>query len=101
MIIVMNRFKVTVGREADFEEAFKGRAGLIESMPGFMGLDVLRPAAPGGVFVSMTRWKDMDSFEAWTRSEAFQKAHGKRHTGMFQGHPQLEVYEVFDSTSEV
>ena len=100
MIVVMNRFTVTTGREKDFEEAFKARAGLIDSAPGFLGLDMLRPCSPGGVFVSMSRWASMADFEAWTKSEAFQKAHGKRHEGMFQGHPQLEVFEVFDSTIE-
>ncbi|MCA8947607.1 MAG: antibiotic biosynthesis monooxygenase, partial [Planctomycetes bacterium] len=36
MIVVMNRFKVSPGREADFEEAFKGRAKLIDTMEGFV-----------------------------------------------------------------
>lgn len=100
MILVMNRFNVTPGREDDFEEAFRNRAGLIDGMPGFMGLDMLRPASPGGVFISMSRWASMEAFEGWTKSEAFRRAHGKRHEGMFQGHPVLEIFEVFDSTME-
>ena len=100
MIIVMNRFQVTTGREHDFEEAFKNRAGLIDGLPGFLGLDMLRPSTPGGVFVSMSRWASMADFEAWTQSDAFRDAHRKRHEGMFQGHPVLEIFEVFDSTTE-
>jgi heme oxygenase (mycobilin-producing) len=101
MILVMNRFSVTPGREQDFEQAFRDRAKLIDQMPGFLGLDMLRPASPGGVFISMTRWARMEDFEGWTKSEAFRKAHGKRHEGMFTGHPVLEIFEVFDSTMEV
>ncbi|MCC6464280.1 MAG: antibiotic biosynthesis monooxygenase [Planctomycetes bacterium] len=98
MIIVMNRFRVTPGREVDFEEAFKGRARLIDGMPGFLGLDVLRPSEPGGVFISMARWAGMAEFKAWTESEQFRQGHGRRHPGMFVGPPQLEIYEVVDST---
>ncbi|MCG3182469.1 MAG: Heme-degrading monooxygenase HmoB [Planctomycetes bacterium] len=100
MFLVMNRFRVTPGREADFEEAFKGRARLVDQMPGFMAQDMLRPAGEEGVFISMTRWRSREDFEAWTRSEQFRQGHGKRHPGMFQGPPQLEMYEVFDSTTE-
>jgi heme-degrading monooxygenase HmoA len=96
----MNRFKVTPGREKDFEEAFKGRSGLIDNMPGFLGLDVMRPAGDEGVFISMARWRSREDFENWTQSEEFKQAHSKRRPGMFQGHPQLEIFEVFDSTTE-
>ena len=101
MIVVMNRFKVSPGREADFEEAFKGRAKLIDTMEGFVGLDMLRPAGEGGVFISMARWRSKADFEAWTTSDAFKQAHSRRHPGMFEGHPQLEMYEVFDSTQDI
>lgn len=101
MILVMNRFKVTPGREADFIEAFKGRARMIDDMPGFLGLDVMKPGGDEGVFISMARWRSTEDFENWTNSDAFKKAHGRRHPGMFEGHPRLEIYEVFDSTFEV
>lgn len=99
MFIVMNRFTVTPGREADFIESFKGRARLVDSMPGFLGQDMLKPAGEG-VFISMTRWRSQADFENWTSSEAFKQGHTRRHPGMFAGHPQLEMYEVFDSTFE-
>lgn len=97
MFIVMNRFTVTPGREADFMEAFTGRARLVDTMPGFLGQDMLKPA-DDGVFISMTRWSSKLDFENWTQSEAFRQGHARRHPGMFAGHPQLEMYEVFDST---
>jgi heme-degrading monooxygenase HmoA len=100
MILVMNRFNVTPGREKDFEEAFKGRAKLVETLPGFMAFDVLRPTTEDGVFISMTRWASMKAFEDWTNSDAFKQGHSRKHPGMFGGHPKLEIYEVFDSTQE-
>lgn len=94
----MNRFSVTDGRETDFEEAFKGRARMIDGMPGFISLDVMRPTGDEGVFVSMARWDSLEAFEGWTSSDEFKEAHKNRHPGMFTGHPKLEIFEVFDST---
>ncbi|MHC4840334.1 MAG: antibiotic biosynthesis monooxygenase family protein [Planctomycetota bacterium] len=94
----MNRFSVTPGREADFEEAFKDRRRLIDGMEGFIELDVMRPNENEDVFISMARWQSIEAFKNWTNSEQFKQAHGKRHPGMFTGHPKLEIFEVFDST---
>jgi len=97
MFIVMNRFNVTPGREKDFEEAFTGRAKAIDGVPGFLGLDVLRPVG-AGPFVSLTRWRSEADFVAWTKSDAFKQGHAKRHPGVFQGPPVLEQFEVFETT---
>lgn len=97
MFIVMNCFNVTPGREQDFVEAFKGRAGAVDGVPGFLGLDVLKPVGEGR-FISMGRWASREAFEAWTRSDAFKQGHARRHPGLFTGHPQLEIYEVFETT---
>jgi heme-degrading monooxygenase HmoA len=95
MFIVMNRFQVAPGREADFEQAFRERRRLVDGMPGFVAFDLLRPDGDG-VFISMTRWESKADFEAWTQSEAFRNAHGRRHEGMFLAHPQLELFEVVE-----
>lgn len=97
MFIVMNRFQVTKGREQDFMDAFRGRAGLVESMHGFRGLEMLRPDAEG-VFVSLTRWATKADFDNWVSSDAFREAHKRRHEGMFVTHPHVEMYHVFDSS---
>lgn len=99
MFIVMNRFQVTPGREQDFMDAFMGRARAIDSVPGFLGLDMLRPQE-AGVFISMTRWATQEDFVAWTKSDAFRQGHARRHPGMFKGPPVLEQYHVFDTTFE-
>jgi heme-degrading monooxygenase HmoA len=43
MIVVSNRLQVAQGREEDFEKRFEGRARLVEHMPGFVRLEILRP----------------------------------------------------------
>ena len=96
--IAMNRFRVALGREADFEEVWRGRQSDLPSMPGFVVFHLLRGAADeeATTFVSHTVWESEEHFEAWTKSEAFRAAHkdagGNR--PLYLGHPKFEAFEV-------
>jgi heme-degrading monooxygenase HmoA len=94
MIVVMNRIAVAEGREVDFEKTFTERDRAVDRMPGFLDLQVLRPAE-GRTYVVMTRWKSREAFEQWTHSEAFISAHRKQSPGLAEDRPTLEIYEVF------
>ena len=43
VVVVTNRIPVASGFEADFEERFRKRAGLVDSEPGFIRNEVHRP----------------------------------------------------------
>jgi heme-degrading monooxygenase HmoA len=94
MIVVMNRIPVAEGREADFEKTFMERDRAVDSMPGFVDLQVLRPTE-GRIYVVLTRWKSREDFDRWTQSEAFIAAHRKQNPGLAESRPTLEIYEVF------
>ena len=94
MIVVMNRITVAEGRELDFEKTFTERDRAVDQMPGFVDLQVLRPAE-GRTYVVMTRWKSRAAFDDWTQSEAFISAHRKQSPGLAENRPTLEIYEVF------
>ncbi|HYE65922.1 MAG TPA: antibiotic biosynthesis monooxygenase [Pyrinomonadaceae bacterium] len=94
MIVVMNRIPVAEGREQDFEHTFVGRDRAVDQMPGFIDLQVLRPAE-GRTYVVMTRWKSRQDFQQWTESQAFIAAHRKQSPGLVESRPTLEIYEVF------
>lgn len=94
MIVVMNRIPVAEGREADFEKTFTERDRAVDSMSGFVDLQVLRPAE-GRTYVVLTRWKSREDFERWTQSEAFVAAHRKQTPTLAENRPTLEIYEVF------
>lgn len=96
MIIVMNRIPVAEGREQDFEETFMTRDRAVDQMPGFIDMQVLRPAE-GRTYVVLTRWQSRDAFQRWTESEAFTSAHRKQNPGLAEARPTLEIYEVFTS----
>lgn len=100
MFIAMNRFKVKKGSEQAFEKVWTSRETHLESVPGFVEFHLLKgpEAEDHTLFSSHTIWSSRASFEAWTKSEAFRKAHaraGNETTGsLYLEHPKFEGFEV-------
>ncbi len=98
MFIAMNRFRIAVGREGDFEELWRKRDSLLEGVGGFREFHLLRgPTADGGtLYASHTLWESRELFEAWTESDAFRKAHGQSRApeGTYLGPPVFEGFEL-------
>ncbi len=101
MYIAMNRFKVALGSEADFEHIWKSRESHLNSVPGFIEFHLLKgpQRADHVLYASHSVWENQASFEAWTKSEAFRAAHaqagnrgGKPAT--YIGPPELELFEA-------
>ena len=96
--IAMNRFRIALGREAEFEQIWRERESNLPGMAGFVAFHLLR--GPTGdectLFASHTVWESRQHFEDWTNSEAFRKSHGSaaRSTGLYLGPPQFEGFDV-------
>jgi heme-degrading monooxygenase HmoA len=101
MFIAMNRFKVLPGAEADFEKVWTSRDSFLSEVPGFVEFHLLKgPAKEDHVlYSSHTIWADKGTFEAWTRSEAFRKAHAGAggNKPLYAGHPEFEGFEVIQT----
>lgn len=101
MFIAMNRFKVVLGAEAEFERVWTSRDTHLRDVPGFVAFHLLRGPQREDhmLYSSHTIWQSRDAFEAWTRSEAFRRAHGG--TGgtkpLYLGHPEFEGFEVIQT----
>ncbi|WP_019908583.1 heme oxygenase [Paenibacillus sp. HW567] len=79
MIIVNNTSQIAKGQASLLIDRFD-KVGKVESMEGFLGLEVLlneKPADYDEVTIS-TRWNSKEDFQSWTRSEAFREAHSHR-----------------------
>lgn len=102
MFVTMNRFTIHPEYWDDFEARFAGRAGLVDGEPGFIRNAVLRPAEGScDQHIVMTLWEDRAAFEAWTKSEAFRKAHEKAGTTpkeWFAAPTKLEMFEAATDT---
>ena len=98
MFIAMNRFRIALGREADFERVWRERESFLEEAPGFRSFALLKgPVSDDhALYASHTIWEAREAFVAWTESDLFRKAHGQRSApkGTYLGHPQLETFEA-------
>lgn len=97
MFIAMNRFHIALGAEDDFERVWRERESYLSEVPGFVSFHLLKgPKAKEHVlYASHTIWDCRDSFEAWTQSDHFRKAHAQKKApaGTYLGGPQLELFE--------
>lgn len=98
MFIAMNRFRIHKGCEEAFENVWKSRDSYLEEVPGFVEFRLLRGPEQEDVtlYASHTMWKDRASFEAWTKSEHFRKAHASAgdNRELYAGHPEFEGFET-------
>ena len=100
MFIAMNRFKVKKGSEEAFERVWMSRDSHLDKMPGFVEFHLLKgpEEADHVLYSSHTVWQNKATFEAWTKSEEFRKAHanaGNQQTGsLYLEHPKFEGFEV-------
>lgn len=97
MFIAMNRFKIAPGSEDEFIGVWKNRETYLDTVPGFKEFHLLRGPSTGEytLFASHSTWESSDAFEAWTRSEAFRKAHASAGgtKNIYLGPPQFEGFE--------
>ncbi|MEP0521492.1 MAG: antibiotic biosynthesis monooxygenase [Hyphomicrobiales bacterium] len=75
--IAMNRFKVALGSEADFEDVWLSRESKLGAVPGFNSFKMLKGESRTDhtLYVSHSTWDTYEAFIAWTKSEAFRAAH--------------------------
>ncbi len=100
MYIVANRVPVLPEWHEQFEERFRTRAGQVDTQPGFVSMQVLRPADADSPYVILTTWRDKAAFNAWVGSEDFRLAHqNPLPKEAFAEGGRLEQHEVVISTA--
>jgi len=96
--IAMNRFRIAAGAEETFEKLWRERESHLDEVPGFREFHLLRGPSGDGetLYASHSVWDSREAFDAWTQSEAFQKAHAQARApkGTYLDHPRFEGFEV-------
>lgn len=82
MMLVISRFKVAGGKEEEVRAAFLHRPRLVDSAPGFLGMEVFTDAQDPSLFFLVTRWTDQASFDDWHHSEAYRLANRQFPAGL-------------------
>lgn len=101
MFIAMNRFQVKPGSEKAFEEIWLNRESHLDTVPGFVEFHLLKGPKLDDhtLYSSHTIWASRETFEDWTRSEAFRKAHkhAGSHDDVYLGPPKFEGFDVIQT----
>ena len=103
MITVANRIYVNPDHAERFEESFRKRAGLVDTMPGFLFNQVLRPTKEGDPYVVLTFWENVEAFKTWIASDEFKQGHAKSGSLPKEAFPQrnqLEIHQVIQDSRE-
>ncbi len=74
-VVKINVVTMPEDKRERFEERFKGRAGAVETTPGFEWFELLRPVAGTDAYLVYTRWTSQEAYEAWQDGQDFDRAH--------------------------
>ena len=94
----MNRFKIVLGKEKEFEDVWKNRDTHLEGVKGFKNFNLIKGDTNKdySLYSSHSTWESKEDFINWTKSEAFRLAHKNAggHKSVYLDHPQFEGFEV-------
>ena len=98
MFIAMNRFKIKLGKEAEFEKIWRDRDTHLEGVDGFKEFHLVKGEKNKefSLYASHSIWNSKNDFIKWTKSDAFRLAHKNagQHKNLYIGAPNFEGFEV-------
>ena len=98
MYIAMNRFKIVLGKEEDFENIWKNRNSHLDDVEGFINFNLIKGKEEKDyiLYASHSTWNTEKDFINWTKSESFRNAHkdAGKHRDVYIGHPIFEGFKV-------
>lgn len=80
-VIKINAITVPADSGDELARRFAARAGAVDDQDGFEGFELLKPTDGRTTWLVVTRWRDEESFKAWTSSPAFGHGHGRGDSG--------------------
>lgn len=80
-VIKINAITVAPDSGDELAHRFAARAGAVDDQDGFEGFELLKPTDDRTTWLVVTRWRDEESFQAWTSSPAFGHGHARPEGG--------------------
>tara|TARA_B100000965_G_scaffold96723_1_gene79023 strand:+ start:372 stop:674 length:303 start_codon:yes stop_codon:yes gene_type:complete len=97
MFIAMNRFKIKIGNEKEFENVWKNRETFLDKVVGFKSFNLVKGKTTDEftLYASHSIWENEDHFINWTKSEEFRMAHknASNNKKLYLGHPEFEGFK--------
>jgi heme-degrading monooxygenase HmoA len=97
-VVKINAIKVPEGAGPELEKRFAARMDSVDSSPGFLGFELLRPVAGDDRYFVYTRWETDEDFENWKNGGAREAHSGERAKPVASGADLLEFEVVLGST---
>ncbi|HEX6340817.1 antibiotic biosynthesis monooxygenase [Umezawaea sp.] len=97
-VVKINAIKVPEGAGPELEKRFAARLGSVDSSPGFLGFELLRPVAGDDRYFVYTKWETDEDFENWKNGGAREAHAGERAKPVASGADLLEFEVVLGST---
>ncbi|GAA1706615.1 antibiotic biosynthesis monooxygenase family protein [Propioniferax innocua] len=95
-VVKINAIEVPEGAGPELEKRFANRAHTVDSAPGFLGFQLLRPTAGENRYFVVTQWEDEESFAAWRDGDARAAHAGEAKKPVATGASLLEFDVVMD-----
>lgn len=93
-VVKINALSVPEGQGPELEARFAARKHGVDTAPGFLGFELLRPVKGEDRYFVVTHWATEDDFQAWTAGPA-KAAHGGHGKPVAHGAELLE-FEVVE-----
>jgi heme-degrading monooxygenase HmoA len=77
MFIFVSHLTVPIADHEELERHFRDRAHLVDDMPGFLYLQLLKPQSGGATHTFVTAWRDRATFSAYMRSVEHATSHSR------------------------
>ena len=98
MYIAMNRFKIVLGKENEFENVWRNRDTHLDDVIGFKNFYLIKGETNKeySLYSSHSTWESEKDFINWTKSEKFKLAHknAAQHRHLYLGPPNFEGFKV-------
>ena len=97
MIVALSRFTIANDKAEEVHRAFQQRPHLVDTTPGFLGMEVMHASDDASEIWLFTRWRDRASYEAWHKSADYHESHKHIPKGLKlkPGTTEIRVLEVF------
>lgn len=96
-VVKINAIEVPENAGPELEKRFAARLHAVDSQPGFLGFELLRPVSGENRYFVYTKWETEEHFQAWAQGPAREAHAGERAKPVASGASLLE-FEVVQSS---
>lgn len=99
-VVKINAIEVPEGAGPELEKRFASRHGSVDSAPGFLGFELLRPVKGDNRYFVYTKWESEEAFQAWASGPAKAAHAGEAKNPVASGSSLLEFELIQESYPE-